>query len=367
MALEFLYYPISFIIFISILVFVHEMGHYLAARFSGVKVEKFAIGMGKEVYSWYDKAGTKWCICWLPIGGYVKMYGDSGGESSPDHKLLSKMTQEEKKLSFYFKKPLIKAWIALAGPLANYLFAVIVFSSIYLFLGTAKHDPLVTGLVLDGPAMKSGILVGDRVIEINGEKMSSFYDISKYLTLHGQDALEVSVERNDKKLTFKIKPEFKQRIDEFGGKRQTPMIGIISDSISFEKLGIMKSLSKAVYDCYDISKTTLIALGQIITGKRGLEDLSGPVKIAEYSGKSVKKGLVFVMWFLAMLSINLGLINLLPLPALDGGHIFLNLIEFFSGKKMKTTVQEKFFKLGFLFLIAIMIAVTIKDILGLLR
>lgn len=360
-----LYNSFAFIIILSIVVFIHEFGHYIVAILNGVKVDEFAIGYGKELYGWTDKRKTRWKICALPFGGFVKFFGDEDASSSVLNKdKLDNMSEENKKHCLYFKNVYQRISVVVAGPLFNYLLAIILFAIFFAFNGVNIFSNKITFVEKNSPAEIAGIKVNDRIISINNEDINTFEEIQLKITLLTDKVIDVIVDRNGEIIKTKIKLEIKEKDNGFGDNVKTPTIGIGSDDYIYKKITIFGSIVEGFKQVHTINKTTLKALGQMILGKRGLDDMSGPIKIAKYSGAAMKNGISSVIYFMALISTSLGLMNLLPIPVLDGGHLLFYILEAIRKKPLKENIENIFVKIGFSILITLMIFVTIKDLIG---
>jgi len=365
--LDLMIYIISFIFVIFTLVFVHEFGHYYIAKLCGVRIEKFSIGMGKILCSKVDKSGTQWCISYIPLGGYVKMFGDANEASSPDFTLLDKMSAKDKAASFHHKNVWQRLAIVLAGPLTNYLFAIILFASIAYFSGVVEILPKVSMIQDNSPAKEAGVMAGDEILSIDENKVSEFSDIQTFIALHNSTKpMKIKLSRAGKVMELNITPKMHEIIDAFGDKHSVPYLGIAAADVNFKKYTIVASLLYGLKESYNLSKTTLKALSQIITGNRSLKEIGGPISIAKYSGKTMQMGGRAVIWFLAILSVNLGLMNLLPIPMLDGGHALFYVIEIISGKSLKKSIQEYGLRIGLLILGSLMVFATVNDLVRLI-
>ena len=347
---------LAFIIILSIVVFVHEFGHYIIAIINKVKVDEFAIGYGKEIYGWTDKRGTRWKVCVLPMGGYVKFFGDEDASSSTfDKNKLESLPEEQKKVCLYFKNVWQRIAVVSAGPIFNYILAVLLFAVFFTFNGTVDFSNKITQVLKGSPADQAGILVNDRIIKVNDDEVKSFDEIQIAIALQVDDKVNVTIDRNGEILTKEIILDTTE---------QTPKIGIASNDFVYKKVSILGATIEAFKQTYNISATTLKALGQIIIGKRGLDDMSGPISIAKYSGEAMKLGIAPMVYFMALISVSLGLMNLLPIPILDGGHLLFYFIEAIRRKPLNEKVETVFNQLGFSLLMFLMIFVTIKDIFG---
>jgi regulator of sigma E protease len=359
----------SFLLIFSIIVFIHEFGHYYVAKICGVKIEIFSIGFGKEIFGWTDKSGTRWKFAAFPLGGYVKMFGDSDPSSKPNQQKIKKFTEEEKRVSFYFQNVYKRIAIVAAGPLANFILAILLFIFIFMFEGKNKIMPIAGEVMDEMPAKLAGLKKDDQILSIDNNKVDSFADIQNQIFLSSSEIISVDVKRGDRLLNIKIKPKIQKSEDIFGDKIEKRFIGIVASDQYFvtEKLGFFVASKEAVFKTYDSSVQILRFLGQLIIGQRDVKDLGGVVKIAQYSGKSLTIGFFFTLFFMAAISINLGILNLLPIPVLDGGHIFFYIIEAVRKKPISPKNQEIFFKIGFTILISLMIATTFNDIQSILN
>lgn len=368
--LNVVYYVVPFLILLGILVFVHEFGHFIVARWCGVQVAEFSIGFGKTLWSRMDKKETLWKISAIPLGGYCKFLGDDDATSSTtDGETTSKLTEEQLKKVFFKQGSLKKLAIVLAGPGANYLFAILIFASIFFFFGKVSFPPIVGEVMKGSAAEEAGILPNDRIIKINGNAIESFSDISKEVELHVNENMIVEVKRGDgyATLVFPLKPI--ELIKEDGTIERKVMLGVQSvNTVEFEKenLSLYKSFKFATIETWDITMTTLRGVGQIVTGKRSGNELGGVIRIAEMSGDiSKKRGILDFVVFTALLSINLGLINLFPIPLLDGGHVVIYVIEMITRREVNDKVKEFLFRMGFAFIIFLMVYATWNDVVRL--
>lgn len=353
---------LSFILIISIIVFIHEYGHYIVAKWHGVKIETFSIGMGKEVFGWTDRSGTRWKVSAFPIGGYVKMFGDENAASVPDAEKLSTMSETEKKQAFNFKPYSAKAMIVSAGPVANFLLAIVIFTFFFSMFGRAIFTTEISGVIEGTPAYAAGLQEGDKILSIDDEPMESFHDIQIYVTLHPTDSMRFTIKRGDETITKEITPEPYETKDSFGNPVSGTRLGIASAVSERKTYGFMEATLLAVEETYNISKGTLHVIWQMLTGARDTEELGGIIRIVKYSGQSTSNGILTVLWFMAVLSINLGLINLFPIPLLDGGHLALFTLEAARGRPLSESQQMIGFKVGLVVLIGLMVFATINDI-----
>ena len=355
----------------ELLVFVHELGHFWVARLLGVKVDEFSIGFGKELWGRTDRKGTHWKIAAVPLGGYCKFFGDEDAASAAESEKLKDLSDEEKKHVFQFLPPFKKILIAVAGPAANYLFAILVFTSIFMALGKMDFPPVVGSVIKGSAAEQGGIQANDRILTINGHKINNFKDINYEVTLAVDGKADVVLLRDgaEKEISLNLVPVEMKNSD--GTTTSQVMLGIKSLSImevDHERLGFFAALHDASVETADITMATLRGVGQMITGKRGGEDVGGIIRIAEMSGDITKQnGILDFVVFMALLSINLGLINLFPIPMLDGGHIVINLIELVTRRELGVKFKEILFKTGFALIMALMIFATWNDVVRLIN
>lgn len=369
--MEFFNYLLSFVLILSFVVFVHEYGHYIVAKKFGVKIESFSIGFGKEIFGWNDKYGTRWKLSMIPLGGYVKMFGDQNPASQPG-KEVKKISKEERKLAFFYKPLYQRFLIVLAGPMANYLLAIIVTFFILVKFGTSISSNIISEVMPDLPAEMVGMRSGDKVVKIGNSRIETFTDLQQIVQINPNILLNVTVERGNQEILFELTPKEKVSKDFLGNEIKTGYIGVKSGEVEFQDVGFFRALPLSISETWDSTVLTLKVVKQLILGQRSISDLSGPVKIAQYSGQVTKKSLTkdengkrniyLIFWFISMLSVNLGLMNLLPIPVLDGGHLLLYSIEFIRRKELPQKVQEVFFALGFSFLILLFIVVSFNDI-----
>lgn len=360
--LQFAHYALSFAGVILVVVFIHEFGHYIAAKKMGVRVEVFSIGFGKELFGWNDASGTRWKICLLPLGGYVKMFGDSNPASSPDFAQLEKLSPEEASKAFHTKPLFAKALIVAAGPLANFLFAIVIMSIFFTSSGRPSVDPIVTQVLSEGPAAKAGLRPGDKIIEINGQAVKEFSDLKREIEFAVEETLTLTIDRNNALLKKEITPIKQTSQDVFGNAVTRKIIGITSEHISYKKISLLESIHVSIKETYRLCTDTLRAVWQMIRGQRSTEDLKGPIGIAKYSGQAASQGMQVFIWYIIILSINLGLMNLFPIPLLDGGHLLYYAIEAIQGRPMAVKIQQFGFKIGLALLIGLAFFSTFNDL-----
>lgn len=357
-------YTMPFIIVISVVVFVHEFGHYWVARRCGVKIETFSIGFGREIFGWTDRRGTRWKVSWLPLGGYVKMYGDDSVASTSVASVHA-MTDEQKRVAFYHQHVDKRMAVVAAGPAFNYLFAILVMTFLFIFSGQPYTSPEVGSLVDNGVAKEAGLKPGDRILEVDGQKTDRFEDIKRIVALNAGTPMPVEVERNGQHLAFTLTPKIVTVNDRFGGEHKIGRIGIVSDKLEFKKQPPLEAAHQALLETWNLTAGTLKAIGQMVIGLRDTEELGGPLRIAKMSGDVAKEGAVTLIWFMAVISINLGLINLFPVPLLDGGHLAFYIAERLRGRPIHEDLQEIGARIGLVLVLSLMVFATWNDLVHL--
>ena len=365
--LNIVHYVVPFLILLGVLVFVHEFGHFIVARMTGVCVSAFSIGFGKELWSVTDKKGTVWKISAIPLGGYCQFLGDADESSSTSEVDLSKYSEEEKKHLFATQKPLKKLAISIAGPLFNYLFAFITFFGLFYFVGSYDIPPVVSEVIEDSPAQKAGIMKGDRLVEINGKQINDWSDINKEVSI-AIEQVDLKIKRGEENISVTVPlVSMDYAYDETEKPIKRKMIGIKGEAKQFkvvkDNFNFTESLRKSAEEVYNVTDMTLRGVWQMIIGERSGEDVGGIIRIAEMSGDiSRTRGLLDFLYFMALLSINLGLINLFPIPLLDGGHVVIYLLEMISRRELNAKVRDCLFKIGLGFILFLMVFATWNDI-----
>ena len=351
------FYFFAFLIVLSIIVFVHEFGHYYAAIINKVKVETFSIGFGKEIYGWTDKRGTRWKIGYLPFGGYVKMFGE-------DSFTAKSVSKKEERFSFSNKKLFQRFIIVLAGPLANFIFGIIGFAIIYTFIGISHVPPIINEVQENTPAYSSGLKSGDKILQVDNNAIDSFHEIGTFINLYKKPSFTFKILRDSDEIILVVSPMIVVE-DIYGKKRELRKIGISSFQPEIKKTNIFYSLYLGTKSTYDICSITIKALNQLIIGKGSIDDLGGPVKIAHFSGKMLEQGFLSFLNLIILLSVSIGLINLFPFPVLDGGHLLFYIFEGILGRPINQKIQKIFFKIGFILIITFAVFLTYNDIVSL--
>ena len=352
---------LSFIFILSVIVFIHEMGHYLIARYNGVRIDVFSIGFGPELFGWNDSTGTRWKVSLLPLGGYVKMFGDADAASKPGEE-LTEMSPEEKEFSFHHKRLGQRSAIVLGGPLANFVLAVFIFAIMFATVGQRITPALISIVQPDGAAAEAGMIPGDLIIGIDDTAIDRFEMVQRIVRINVEQTLLFTVERDGETIEMEMTPRLVEVTDDFGNIQQFGQIGVGRKGVELVRHGPVYAIWAAVEETASLTMATLDVLGQIISGNRTAKELGGPIRIAQISGQVAEDGLVTVFWFMALLSINLGLINLFPVPMLDGGHLLFYVYEAIRGKPLGERAQEYGFRVGLAMVLGLMIFATWNDI-----
>ena len=367
-------YILPFLILILIVVFIHEYGHYYFAKKYGVGVTDFSIGFGKEIFGWKDKSGTRWKICWIPLCGYVKFFGDRNVYSQADQeKILEKYNKEDREKLFVCKPIYQRALIVFGGPLANFLLALVIFFSIYTFVGKDFTPAVINEVQKDSPAMIGGLKENDIILEIDGNTVESIMDVSKFITMSSDEIISFRVKRSYDEFLLRIKPDLVEGVDNLGNKINKRMVGIklgaYNNEINHIKLGPAQAIFHAAHEVYYVSVSSLKYIGNMIIGKADTSQLGGPIRIAKISGQVAEFGILAFISMTAYISISLGLINLFPIPMLDGGHLMFYAFEKVLGRPLSQKTQEGFFRIGMFLLLTLMFFTTFNDLkdIGLLN
>ena len=363
-------YLLPFIVLITVVVFIHEYGHYYFAKKFGVGVTDFSIGFGKEIFGWNDKFGTRWKICWIPLGGYVKFFGDRNVFSQSEQKELIEKYKEEDRKKLFILKPLYqRSLIVAAGPLANFVLAILIFAMVNFFYGKDMTPAIIDEVQKDSPAFISGLKKNDKILSIDNKKVESILEVSTLINTSTSEIIKFDILRNDKQLSLLITPNIIDDVDYFGTPVKKKIIGIklLVTNNKFERksLGPAEAIYYSVKEVWFVTITSLNYLGKILTGSGDPAQLGGPIKIANITGKVAEHGIIPFLNVMAYISISLGLINLFPIPMLDGCHLMFYFFEKILGRPLSQKIQEGFFRIGLFLLFSLMFFVTFNDLKGL--
>jgi len=362
-------YIVPFLFVLTIVVFFHELGHFLIARWAGVKVLTFSLGFGPELAGFNDRHGTRWRISAIPLGGYVKFFGDDSEASTPDLESLGNMTAEEQAGSFHHKKVGPRAAIVAAGPIANFLLSILIFAGMSLYFGKPSSIPRVDMVQADSVAATAGFKIGDVVASIDGTAIESFADMQRIVSTNAGSKLTFQVKRDGATVAIAATPALKEVKDIFGNSHKIGVLGIQYNAQPSDPkttpVGYVESLKIGVEQVWFIIDGTFKFVGSLFVGAGNTGDLGGPLRIAQLSGQAASLGFQFLLQLCAALSVSIGLLNLFPVPLLDGGHLLFYSVEVVRGRPLSERAQEMGFRIGLALVLMLMIFATYNDILHL--
>ena len=352
---------LAFICALGPLVFIHELGHYLVGRWFGVGAEVFSIGFGREIAGWTDRRGTRWKIGWMPLGGYVRFVGDMNPASAPQAG-ADDVPQELRAQSFHHKPVWQRFLVVLAGPMANFLLAILIFAGFFALYGAPRTPNRIAAVLPGSAAQAAGLQAGDRLVSIAGRETSTFEQIFSVVMLRPGERVDMVVERRGRNLVLPARIAVDEQRDRFGQRFRVGRLGIYGGKPEFVRPPAFQLIPKAAAYTVSLTRSTVDGLWQIISGRRSVKDLGGPLKIAQIAGQQASLGAFHFIQLLALLSINLGFINLLPVPLLDGGHLFFYAAEAIRRRPVGIRVQEWAFRGGLAFILALMVFTTVNDL-----
>jgi regulator of sigma E protease len=362
-------YVVPFLFVLTIVVFLHELGHFLMARWCGIKVLVFSVGFGPEIAGFYDRYGTRWKISAIPLGGYVKFFGDENAASVPDQSAAAAMTEAEKKDSFQFQPVGSRALVVAAGPVANFLLAIAIFAGIFMTVGKQTTSARVDTVQSGSAAQTAGFKPGDLVLTINGEKIESFSDMQRVVSISAGAPLTIEVERDNAQVTLKAVPQLKEIKDNFGNVHRLGVLGISRSmapgDIKTERAPPLRAIVMGAQETWFVVDRTMSYISGVFTGREAADQLGGPIRIAQVSGQVATAGFAPLIHLTAVLSVSIGLLNLFPIPLLDGGHLLFYAIETIRGRPLSERAQELGFRIGLAIVLMLMIFATFNDILHL--
>jgi regulator of sigma E protease len=362
----FLYAVVGFLFVLTIVVFIHELGHFLVARWYGVRVLVFSIGFGPELFGFNDRYGTRWKVSAIPLGGYVKFFGDENAASVPDQAAIAAMSEADRKVSFVHQKVGPRAAIVVAGPLANFILAIVIFAVAAMVYGRQSTLPRVDTVQPNSAAMAAGFQPGDVVQSINGRTIRSFADMQRIVSFSAGEELSVVVERGGKQVTLKAVPALQDVKDNFGNTHRMGVLGITrslaADEVRFERVGPLTAVGIGFSETWALVDQTLTYIWRIFAGRASADQLGGPIMIAQMSGQVASVSFSLLIQFVAMISVSIGLLNLFPVPLLDGGHLLFYGIEAARGRPLSERAQEYGFRIGMALVLMLMVFATYNDI-----
>ncbi|MET0877331.1 MAG: RIP metalloprotease RseP [Tardiphaga sp.] len=365
----FIGYIIPFLFVLTIVVFFHELGHFLVARWNGVKVLTFSLGFGPEIVGFNDRHGTRWKISAIPLGGYVKFFGDESEASTPSSAALSTMSAEERAGSFHHKRVGQRAAIVAAGPIANFILAIVIFTCLFTFFGKPSTSAKVDSVQAGSAAEKAGFQSGDVIKAIDGSTIGSFSDMQRIVGVKAGEQLAFTIKRGDATVELKATPEMKEVKDSFGNVHRLGVLGITrataAGEVTTEQVNPATALVLGVKETWFVVDRTLSYIGGVFTGREAADQIGGPMRIAQISGQVATIGLTALIHLAAVLSISIGLLNLFPVPLLDGGHLLFYIVEAVRGRPLSERAQEYGFRIGLGLVLMLMVFATYNDILHL--
>lgn len=361
---------IPFLFGLSVVVFFHELGHFLVARWCGVRVLTFSVGFGPEIVGFNDRYGTRWKLSWVPLGGYVKFFGDDNAASVPDEVAIANMTEAEKRESFVHQPVGSRAAIVAAGPIANFILAIVIFATIFAFYGRQTTTARVDTVLPESAAAAAGLKPGDVVLAIDGRTIESFSDMQRVVSANAGRTLTFEIDRGGAPMTLTATPALKQSKDSFGNSTCQAVLGVSRSmapgDIKTEHVNPMAAVWLGTKETWFIIHRTFSYIGGLFTGRECADQLGGPIRIAQISGQVATLGFMPVLHLAAMLSVSIGLLNLFPVPLLDGGHLMFYLVEATRGRPLSAKAQEIGFRIGFAIVVMLMIFTVFNDTIQLL-
>ncbi len=360
---------LPFLFVLTIVVFFHELGHFLVARWCGVRVLVFSVGFGPELFGFNDRHGTRWKLSAVPLGGYVKFFGDENAASLPDPATTAAMTESEKRESFHHQSVARRAAIVAAGPIANFILAIVIFTAVFMVYGKQSTTARVDAIQPGSAAAVAGFQPGDLVLDIDGRKISNFADMQRIVGVNAGQALQITVERAGSRVVLKATPALREIKDNFGNTHRLGVLGIsrsnAPDEIRTQRVGPVDAVILGVDKTWFVVEQTMSYLGRMIAGRESADQLGGPIRIAQVSGQVATLGFGPILDLAGVLSVSIGLLNLFPIPLLDGGHLLFYLIEAVRGRPLSERAQEMGFRIGLAFVLMLMVFATFNDIIHL--
>jgi regulator of sigma E protease len=352
---------------LTAVVFIHEMGHFLVARWCGIRVAAFSIGFGRELFGFNDRRGTRWKLSAVPLGGYVRFEGDENAASVPDPETLSRIPPSERVGLFYFAPLWKRAAVVLAGPLANFLLAIVVFAAVFAIAGRPHVLPIAQSVLPGSAAERAGFKAGDRVLSVDGDAIESFSELQSIVMLSAGEPLTIVVDRQGTHVTLNATPERQEQPDRLGGTHRIGVLGLsAAGTVDMRRDDPVTAVREGVHETALIVDRTLVYIGRLLRGRETTDELSGVIRVAQVSGAvAATGGIPGLVYLTAVLSVSIGLFNLFPVPMLDGGHLLFYVIEAVRGRPLSPRLQDIGFRIGFALVIMLFIFVTFNDIANL--
>ena len=364
-------YIVPFLFVLTIVVFFHELGHFLVARWTGVKVLTFSVGFGPELVGFNDRHGTRWKLSAVPLGGYVKFLGDESEASTPSNAALSTMSEEDRKVSFHHKGVAARSAIVAAGPIANFILAIVIFAGLFAFLGKPSATARVDTVQAGSAAAAAGIQSGDIITAIDGKEIESFSDMQRIVSISAGQTLVLTIKRGQNLLDVRATPDLREIKDNFGNAHRIGVLGITRanspEDATNQKVDPITAVGLGVKETWFVVDRTVAYIGGIFAGREAADQIGGPIRIAQISGQVSTIGMAALIHLAAVLSVSIGLLNLFPVPLLDGGHLMFYLIEAVRGRPLSERAQEMGFRVGLALVLMLMIFATYNDILHIFR
>ncbi|MBR0555710.1 RIP metalloprotease RseP [Ciceribacter sp. L1K23] len=359
-------YIVPFVLVLSLLVFVHEMGHYLVGRWSGIRILAFSVGFGPELVGFTDRHGTRWKISVIPLGGYVRFFGDADASSRPEKDAYDSLSPEEKAQTLSGAALWKRAATVAAGPIANFLLAIVIFAVLFGIFGKPIADPVVAEVKSPSAAEAAGVLPGDVLLALDDVRVQTFDDVRRYVSVRPEIPITVTLRRGDEELRLPMVPERSEITDQFGNTMEVGLIGIITNqeagNFRVEELTPVEAVAEGVRQTWHVVTGTMDYLANLVTGRMNADQLGGPVRVAQASGQMATLGVAAVLQLAAVLSVSIGLLNLMPVPVLDGGHLVLYALEAVRGRPVGEAAQEIAFRIGLAMILSLMVFATWNDI-----
>lgn len=359
-------YIVPFLFVLTLVVFFHELGHFWVARRAGVRVLTFSLGFGPELFGFHDRHGTRWRVAAIPLGGYVRFYGDEDAASTPNTEALGQMSEAERRQSFFFQPLAWRAAIVAAGPIANFILAIVIFALVFMTFGRQVTAPRVDQVAPASAAERAGFKPGDLVLNIDGTAVESFSDMQRIVGANAGRPLQFRVERDNAEIGLTATPEMREMKDTFGNVHRMGLLGITRSlapsDVATRRYGPIEAVGLGAQETWFVVTRTFDYLGGLISGRESPDQLGGPIRIAQVSGQVATHGIGALLSLAAVLSVSIGLLNLFPIPLLDGGHLLFYAVEAVRGRPLSPRMQDIGFRIGLAIVLMLMVFATWNDV-----